>query len=207
MRLRNLFRPLYIAGRIQNWLYERRHPDHPWLAPRAIEWIEANLRSDMTGFEWGSGRSTLWLARRLVSLTSIESDAVWFHQVSRRIREAGCTNVELRHILLEHAEADTYANGYDELPVYVRAIEGMADNSLDFVLVDGWYRPVCGRAALRKLKPGGILVIDNTDWNDPPHFHVPPDWPLLHRSRNVLTQTSIWRKPMADGSGPTISCD
>ncbi len=53
MRLRNLFRPLYIAGRIQNRLYEKRNPDHPWLAPDAIVWLEKHLRSDMRGFEWG----------------------------------------------------------------------------------------------------------------------------------------------------------
>jgi dTDP-D-glucose 4,6-dehydratase len=28
MRLRNLFRPLCIAGRIQNWLYKKRHSAH-----------------------------------------------------------------------------------------------------------------------------------------------------------------------------------
>ena len=75
MRLRNLFRPLYVAGRIQNWLYQKRHPDHPWLAPHAVVWLEANLRPDMRGFEWGSGRSTLWFGKRLKSLTSIESNA------------------------------------------------------------------------------------------------------------------------------------
>lgn len=71
MKLRNLFRPFYVAGRFQNWLYEKRHPDHPWLSPGAIAWLEQNLRPHMRGFEWGSGRSTLWLARRLTSLTSI----------------------------------------------------------------------------------------------------------------------------------------
>lgn len=50
-------------------------------------------------------------------------------------------------------------------------------------------------AALPKLKPGGLLLIDNTDWKDPPHVHVPKDWPLVHQSCNVMTETSIWRKP------------
>jgi hypothetical protein len=40
MRLRNLLRPLYLAGRLQNWIHERRHPDHPWLAPATIVWLE-----------------------------------------------------------------------------------------------------------------------------------------------------------------------
>lgn len=195
MRLRNLFRPLYIAGRLQNWLYEKCHPDHPWLAPGAIRWLEENLRPDMHGFEWGSGRSTLWFAGRIAALTSIESDAAWFDQVARKVGEAGLTNVGLRHIPLEHAAADTYRDDYDPLPANAAAILDHADASLDFVVVDGWYRPVCARAALPKLRPGGILLIDNTDWRDPPHVHVPADWPLVHRNRNVLTETSIWRRP------------
>lgn len=195
MRLRHLFRPLYVAGRIQNWLYEKRHPDHPWLAPAAIAWLEQQLQPGMHGFEWGSGRSTLWFARRVAALTSIESDAAWHETVSRQVKAAGLAHVALHHLELEHPEAGTYANDYAELPAYVRAIDAVAEASLDFVLVDGWYRPVCARAALPKLKPGGILVIDNTDWHDPPHVHVPPDWPLMHRSRNVLTETSVWRRP------------
>lgn len=195
MRLRNLFRPLYLAGRLQNWLYEKRHPDHPWLAPDAIVWLEANLRPDMHGFEWGSGRSTLWFAKRLAALTSIESDSAWCQQVTRRVRESGLTNVEMRHIPLEHADADTYRNDYTPLPRNPAAILDIPDGSLDFVVVDGWYRSVCARAALHKLKPGGFLLIDNTNWNDPPHVHVPKKWPLVHRSRNVMTETSVWMKP------------
>lgn len=200
MKFSNLFRPFYVAGRIQNWLYERRHPDHPWLAPQAITWLEQNLRADMRGFEWGSGRSTLWLARRLASLTSIESDASWFETITRQVKAAGLDHVKVRHLALEHPEAGTYANDYVELPDYVRAIDEVAEASLDLVVVDGWYRPVCARSALSKLKPGGILLVDNTDWKDPPHVHVPADWALVHRSRNVLTQTSIWRKPARNES-------
>jgi len=195
MKLGNLLRPLYVAGRIRNWLYEKRHPDHPWLAPRAIAWLEQNLRPDMRGFEWGSGRSTLWFGRRLNTLVSVESNAGWFETVRQQVKNAGLDHVQVLHLELEHPEAATYANDYTVLPAYVRAIDAVPDESLDFVVVDGWYRPVCALAALPKLKPAGLLLIDNTDWNDPPHVHVPPEWPLVHRSRNVLTQTSIWRKP------------
>ncbi len=197
MRLRNLFRPFYLAGRMQNWLYEKRHPDHPWLAPDAIAWLEKNLRPEMRGFEWGSGRSTLWFAKHLATLASIESDPAWFQQVGRMVQDARVTNVELRHIPLNHAESETYRNDYTPLPANPSAILQQPDASLDFVVVDGWYRPVCARAALSKLKPGGFLLIDNTNWNNPPHVHVPEDWSLVHRSHNVLTETSVWMRPLA----------
>jgi SAM-dependent methyltransferase len=193
MRLRNLFRPLYLAGRIKNWLYENQHPDHPWLAPGAIEWLETHLQPEMRGWEWGSGRSTLWFAKRIASLTSIESDPAWFARV--RTLLSGVSNVEFRLIPIEHELMDTYRHEYEPTPAMVAEIRAETDESLDFIVIDSWYRPVCCREALPKLKPGGILLIDNTDWSSPPHALVPAEWPLVHRSRNVLTQTSIWRKP------------
>jgi hypothetical protein len=197
MRIRNLLRPFYIAGRFVNWVYEKRHPDHPWIAPGAIRWLEENFPDGGRGFEWGSGRSTLWFGRRLSSLTSIESDAVWYEKVLQQVSNAGLSHVQLRHIPLEHPDAGTYAFDYPVLPANAAAVNEVPDASLDLVIVDGWYRPVCARAALPKLKPGALLLIDNTNWNDPPHVHVPENWPLVHRSKNVMTETSIWRKPAA----------
>lgn len=94
----------------------------------------------MRGWEWGSGRSTLWFARRLAFLTSIESDPVWFEQVRGMV--SGLSNVELRLVPLEHPNEETYAFDYPVLPANAAAIEAVPDASLDFVVVDGWYRPV-----------------------------------------------------------------
>ena len=104
-------------------------------------------------------------------------------------------HVDLRHIALDQAETDIYRPDYDPLPRNPSAILDFPDASLDLFVVDGWYRLICARAALPKLKPGGLLLIDNTDWNDPPHIHVPTDWPLVHERRNVMTRASIWWKP------------
>ncbi len=62
----------------------------------------------------------------------------------------------------EHAEpaSDPYAD----------AIEEFADGSFDFVLVDGNICLSCVRKALAKLKPGGILILDNAERYIPNHF-------------------------------------
>jgi hypothetical protein len=44
---------------------------------------------------------------------------------------------------------------------YVRIIEGIETDSVDLVLIDGVYRDHCTLEALRVIRPGGILVIDD----------------------------------------------
>ena len=196
MRLRNLLRPVYLIRRTAYWFYQRRHPDDPWLSPAAVHFLDQHLRPEFCGFEWGSGRSTNWFATRVGHLVSIEETRAWHDKVFATLRERGRSNVDLRHIPVEHALSAQYESSYDPMPRYVLAIEEFPDARFDFILVDGCYRQPCVQAALPKLKPGGLLIIDNTDWVPPPQTHVPADWPLVHRSRNVMSETSIWTKPL-----------
>ncbi|MCK5642361.1 MAG: hypothetical protein KAJ19_16255 [Gammaproteobacteria bacterium] len=61
-------RCLYALLRRQIWI--RMHPDVPWLTRQAVEILEDWLKPGYVGLEWGSGRSTLWFARRVSHLTS-----------------------------------------------------------------------------------------------------------------------------------------
>jgi predicted O-methyltransferase YrrM len=46
---------------------------------------------------------------------------------------------------------------------YAEVIDDVVDGSLDFIVVDGHFREACLRRAVNKLRPGGLLIIDNTD--------------------------------------------
>ena len=75
--------PRYMRDRLLVMYDERVHPSHPWLTKQAVEFLSHSLRSDDWGAEFGSGRSTLWFARRLRHLVSIESDSLWNENISR----------------------------------------------------------------------------------------------------------------------------
>src|SRR5919108_1783395 len=79
----------------QAWrrLYILRHPDHPWLDPAAIRYLEGALDRSMIGLEWGSGRSTRWFASRLKHLTSVEHDSSWHERVRDALTRHGVSNV------------------------------------------------------------------------------------------------------------------
>jgi hypothetical protein len=182
--------PVWLVRRAGNKVLERLRPNDPWLAPRAIRYLDEALRPDWSGFEWGSGRSTSWFGQRLGRLTSIEHDETWHGVVAQRI--AGMGNVDLRYVPLDHPPLETGELHYDPQPAYVAAVEAVEDASLDFVLVDGAYRQPCITAALPKLRPGGLLVVDNTDWLPIEQWGVPSNWAIVHQSRNVMTQTTVW---------------
>lgn len=51
--------------------------------------------------------------------------------------------------------------GLGEGSDYARAALALAEESMDLALVDGAYRDHTAKSALPKIKPGGLLIIDN----------------------------------------------
>lgn len=140
--------------------------DLPWWNLAAAEAVERFLaaRTGAEVFEYGSGASSLWLARRAARVVSVEHDAAWAGPVAAR---AGAfPNLTLR--LVEPARSDRVdamrsvraAPGLD-FTAYVRAIEA-AGGPFDLVVIDGRCRPQCLRAAAARLKADGLIVLDNS---------------------------------------------
>ena len=180
------------------------NPGAPWLVPHAVAFLEMWLEPSDNGFEWGAGASTTWLGNRVRRLTSVEYDTKWFSRVSRKIDQLGIGNVELvYHDLWE-----------DRGSAYVRVIEEKCpDESLDFCLVDGRLRDQCAKGAVPKIRPGGLLILDNADRYLPSRSATPDrrddyesqgwesfdnrlvgDWRCLWFSSGI-TATAIWVKP------------
>lgn len=187
--------PRYIVDRVGVSFFQYRNPDAPWLTPDAIAILDSWLRPTDRGVEWGSGRSTRWFGNRVASLLSIEHDAEWYARVTRTLPPS----VDYRML-----------DGQG----YVDAGRELADSSLDFALVDGQthFRDACALLAIAKLRPGGMLIIDNANWfiphetRSPASVKSPPtdaweeigrtllDWRCIWTS-NGVTDTGLWFKP------------
>lgn len=199
----------YLLDRVKEARYRRRNPDAPWLTPAAIDILDSWLAPGDVGLEWGSGRSTAWIGRRVARLVSVEHHAGWYEKV----RVGLPPSVELRHCAV--------ADPADEGCAYVRSADLFADGSLDFALVDGFteLRGACALAVLRKLRPGGLLAIDNANWFIPhasrsPRTAAQPfsrawieviealaDWRCIWTS-NGVTDTAFWVRPCATEPTP-----
>ncbi len=127
-------------------------PVLPWIPYPAIRHIESLLRRSWNVLEFGSGMSTIWLARRCGLVHSIETEPYWYREVAAMIQQRRLTNVRL-----EFRDAHLDASAYADLSAY-------EDQYFDFCVVDGLFRDQAVRTALKKIKRGGYLFLDNTDY-------------------------------------------
>jgi predicted O-methyltransferase YrrM len=180
-RVRSHRTPRYVYHRARQLRYERAHPDAPWLTPAAIGLLGTLLRPADRGAEFGSGRSTLWFAARVSALTSVEHDPRWHESVSARLAEHGLGNVD--SVLAP--EDQPVEHGGDS--AYARTALSFSDRSLDFALVDGHYRDYSAMFVMPKIKPGGMLVIDNVNWYLPCTSRAPNS-----RTAELGPATAVW---------------
>ncbi len=122
-----------------------RYSRVPWLAFPAIDQLELLIPGRRV-FEFGSGMSTLWFAKRCRQVISVESDSHWHQVVTQQ-----CNDMENVRIIHATSKED-----------YLGAISTAGDK-FDLILVDGLYRNDCLDLARASLNPGGLLVVDDTD--------------------------------------------
>ncbi len=118
----------------------------PWMNYAAIDLLARRVRPDMSVFEYGCGHSTLWWAARVREVIACDHDGAWVE----RIRPRAPANVTLRHVAL------------DRDGEYCRVVAGYPGR-FDVVVLDGRDRVNCARHAPTGLRPGGVIVWDNSD--------------------------------------------
>ena len=150
--------PRYVFDRVGEMISLRFDPNAPWLAKRLVRILEARLEPTNRGLEWGAGRSTIWFAKRVAHLVSIEHDEWWAETVRKRIGVEGIGDRVTLHCL-PYGESEQ--GELSAASPYVCVVDGLAPESLDFCLVDGACRDHCALAILPKLKVGGMLIIDD----------------------------------------------
>lgn len=118
----------------------------PWYSYPCIHLLETRLNGKAVDvFEFGSGNSTLWWARRARRVVSVEDNAQWYS----RIQATRPANV-----------AYSLAVGEENYVNSLRDTEAL----FDVVVVDGSHRERCLQEALKTLTQSGIVIVDNSDW-------------------------------------------
>ncbi len=190
MKKKNYLTFRYILKRIGVYIYWKLNPDLPWLTKKANNYLDANLNDSMLGFEFGSGRSSIWFANKLKKLISVEGHKGWYEKVSSKFSKENVTNIDyIFSEFDEKTEIDAVA--------YSNIICTYDDEYFDFILVDGGPRDLCALNSIEKLKRGGMLVIDNLNWYLPsdslsPHSRSIKDGCSNENWKKVYGQISQW---------------
>ncbi len=141
--------------------------DVPWWTYGAINAVEEWLAArpvPATVFEYGSGASTVWLARRTGQVHSVEHHvgfAELMHTELARHPNASVRVVE--PVPSADPSVPSRKEGHDGLDfsAYVAAIDDVP-GSFDLVVIDGRAREACLAAAVGRLTPDGLIVFDNS---------------------------------------------
>ena len=166
---------------VGRWMQSFRHgylldTPVPWLTFDAIDFISMHVGPHSRVFEYGSGGSTLFWAHLGARCTSVEHDGSWFHEVRRRLGDRAAVDYRLvapeslpdGAADLDASDPRAYGTADASLRrhsfrAYASQIDQFPDEHFDVVLVDGRARPSCVMHGAPKVKPGGLLVIDNTE--------------------------------------------
>ena len=186
--------PRYVKDRFQLHVWERRHPDAPWLVAEAVSLLETWLRKGDIVVEFGSGRSTLWLAARVARVISVEHDPTWYARVEAQLETANVHNVEYHYVPIPAS-----ANAHVQEAAYLRPVNEALTGSADMILVDGILRDAAAVWALEHVRHGGIVVIDNVNRYLPRATRSPaslgPDGRApTERWRAVAATVAGWRQ-------------
>jgi predicted O-methyltransferase YrrM len=175
------------------WWRARRGiaPERPWIVPAAIGWLRRRIRSDWSILELGSGRSTVWFARRAGRVLSFEDNRFWADRTREQLEELGLGNAELRI-----GPVEELAEAVAELP----------EAAFDLVVVDFLEAPAVTRIdvltpAMKRVRAGGYLLLDDSDrpgyvkayellggWKERRFVGVKDEWP-------EACETTIFRRP------------
>jgi hypothetical protein len=166
---------------VRQW-WRGRAPDFPltaqipWIVYPALAFLERRPLAGARVFEYGSGGSTLYWARRgATQIVSVEHDRVW--HAAMRPRAASWPAVDLRFVppqpdpqspAAARDDPSAYRSdtpAYEGLSFadYARSIDQFPEGFFDVVLVDGRARPACIKHAANKVARGGLMIVDNAE--------------------------------------------
>lgn len=118
----------------------------PWFTYPAIEFLESLDLKNLDVFEYGSGIGTIYWLKNTKSVTSVESDPVWYKKINKLVK------INTKNYQLKTSKEE-----------YIKSVDNF-NKKFDMVIVDGVYRYDCALESIKCIKNNGIIVLDNAEW-------------------------------------------
>jgi hypothetical protein len=118
----------------------------PWVTYSFIDFIKTRLSKDLKIFEYGSGSSTLFYAKHVKRVVSVEHDEAWYN----KIVQSKAQNAEMIFSKLERGGE------------YSKKAASLGEQ-FDIIIVDGRDRVNCCISSVNALSPSGVIVLDDSE--------------------------------------------
>ncbi|MFT3867266.1 MAG: hypothetical protein QM715_02100 [Nibricoccus sp.] len=172
----------------------------PWISFGALKFLDCFLRPEHEVFEFGGGGSTLYFARRTRHVLTMESHPDWHKTLTAALAEK-----QFRHVTCElHPISGDEASKFRNDAFFQRVHAQL----WDVILIDcycgysktryGLTRPHAFELAQHQVKPGGIIVLDDS-WMFPELTAAKSGWRITDYigpgpCRLGVTSTAIFEK-------------
>lgn len=125
-------------------------PIKPQWAPAAIPDVEKILNKNQVVLEWGNGCSTPWVAQRVKYLFAVDDDINWSRRAEKFCQQMGIDNVDFSVYQAHDIK-------------YLQTIWWFSEmGGIDVAIVDGLSRVECFKWAAKWVKPGGLIILDDS---------------------------------------------
>jgi SAM-dependent methyltransferase len=118
----------------------------PWFSYPFIDFIIPRLTKDIVLFEFGSGNSTSFFAKRVKEVISVEHNKEWYQIVN---------STKPSNVNLVQSESDSVNN-------YLEFFSKLKEK-VDVIIVDGLHRNECLISSINKLSENGVIILDDSE--------------------------------------------
>jgi predicted O-methyltransferase YrrM len=134
---------------------------YPWMPYEAIFFLESILKPDFRILEFGSGGSTIFLLKRATHVTTIEHECKWLEKTKSFVNKNKLQSKWNYYIVNYFENEETNISDH-----YLKPLEQLSQYNYDLIIVDGRYRVNCIKHTFNLVKPGGYLLLDNSERKD-----------------------------------------
>ena len=118
----------------------------PWFTYPFIEFLKKRVNKNLKVFEYGSGNSTIWFAKRVDSIISVEHNEKWYNKIKDLIPP----------------NAKVLFNNFQKENEYHQIIKSIPEK-FDIIIVDAIDRINCLKVAKDHLSEKGVIILDNSN--------------------------------------------
>ena len=118
----------------------------PWLTYSFIDFITERLSKEFNVLEFGSGNSTLFFAKRVKKVSSVEHNSEWYNKLISK-------NPSNSKLILSKSDNSTdYIAGLTK-----------SNKKFDLIIIDGIHRVDCCLSASNYLTDKGVIILDDSE--------------------------------------------